>query len=91
MRRWALFRRCGECNEPTRIVEVCEELGYNPGVDGHLFRSEKEAYRVLELLIENSRKNQFYDDVDVLEVDITLPEHEEEAIKWHRRYDFNEA
>lgn len=69
MKRWGLFRRCGECNEPVEVVDVCKELGYNPGVDGHFFRSEREAYLALGKLMDRSNHyTNFWDDVDVLEI-----------------------
>lgn len=54
--RWAFFRFCGECDEPTHLFEVCEYLGFNPGVDGHLYRSKKCAEEVWETFIKKVKE-----------------------------------
>ena len=40
---FGFFWLCGTCNEPTSTFEICNWLGYNPGVDGHFEKSEEKA------------------------------------------------
>ncbi len=51
MKKWMLISRCGDCQEPIPF-NPCTFLGYNPGVDGHLFDSKEEAQRALDLTLE---------------------------------------
>lgn len=52
MDRLGLFRVCGECDEPSGTFSICDYLGYNPGVDGHLFKSQAAAEEAMALLIK---------------------------------------
>lgn len=53
--KFILCRHCGECQEPIPL-DVCSELGYNPGTDGHMFDSKQEAIEVrANFLLENNR------------------------------------
>lgn len=47
MKRWILVSRCGECKELIPF-DPCSFLGYNPGVNGHLFKNKEEAEDALE-------------------------------------------
>ena len=49
MTAWILMEHCGDCNLPTRQFHICVELGHNPGVDGHLFKSEAVAREAMGL------------------------------------------
>lgn len=52
MKRWGLFEVCSCCDEPTNIFCVSSYLGFNPGVDGHLFKSGREADEALRTLMD---------------------------------------
>lgn len=49
MTAWILMEHCGECGQPSRQFIICNVLGYNPGVDGHLFGTEGEARKAMSL------------------------------------------
>lgn len=55
MKRWMLVSFCGECREPIPF-SPCSFLGYNPGVDGHLFKSKETAQQALEATAEAIKK-----------------------------------
>lgn len=42
-----LVDNCGDCKEPIPF-DPCSFLGYNPGVDGHLFKSKEAAQDALD-------------------------------------------
>ena len=65
--KWAIYWFCGECNKPTSQVEVCEVLGHNPGVDGHLFKSEEAAQKAFDNMIAELKEKDRVDDLDYLE------------------------
>ena len=46
---YILMTHCGHCNKPVSQFNICNELGHNPGVDGHLFRTIKEAKKAMSL------------------------------------------
>lgn len=54
---WAIVRHCAECFKPVGIINICSELGYNPGVDGHLYDDQIEATKALNLLIKEVEKD----------------------------------
>lgn len=47
--KYGLFWLSNDFDEPAVQFNVCEELGHNPGVDGHLYKSEAAAIMALEL------------------------------------------
>ena len=42
MIKYGVFWICADCGEPVGTLEMCEEVGYNFGIDGH-FKSDREA------------------------------------------------
>jgi hypothetical protein len=45
LKRFGFFSICSDCAEPHSTFEICSYLGYNPGIDGHLYKTQKEAER----------------------------------------------
>ena len=62
--KWAIYWFCGGCHKPTSQVEVCEVLGHNPGVDGHLFDSKEEAQEALDDMLNELKEKGRTDDLD---------------------------
>ena len=61
MKKCFIFSICGVCNEPTRIIDVCTELGYNAFVafgnfHGELTSDETEKMRqhLIDMLIKEN-------------------------------------
>jgi hypothetical protein len=50
------FSTCGDCNEPTDTFDMCNYLGFNPGVDGHFFDSEEQANETWHRFINRVRE-----------------------------------
>ncbi len=48
---------CAECNKPIGTVDVCEVLGYNPGFDGHGFKSHQDAEEFRKMLPDEIKNN----------------------------------
>ncbi len=40
--RYGLVHQCGHCGSPDTF-DICQQLGYNPGVDGHLKETREAA------------------------------------------------
>lgn len=48
MRYWVFIRRCGECEEPSRILHPIDYMGFNFGHDGHdFYHSPEQALDVM--------------------------------------------
>ena len=77
MIKFAFFWVCGECDEPTSTFEICTYLGYNPGVDGHLFKDEATAREAWDLFEKALRKENFFGDADADEMRKIYPDIEE--------------
>jgi len=50
-KRFGFFEFCSDCDEPTSTFEICSYIGYNPGVDGHLFKNTEDANSAWESFI----------------------------------------
>ena len=61
MIKYGVFWICADCGEPVGTLEMCEEVGYNFGIDGH-FKSDREAAEkefalfLSEIAKDNNRK-----------------------------------
>lgn len=53
LEKFLLCRFCGECDAPIPL-DVCVELGHNPGTDGHMLDTLEEAIELRELYIEDN-------------------------------------
>jgi hypothetical protein len=50
--KYGIFTVCGECKQPVKTFDICSALGYNPGVDGHLFDSPDKARSAWSLFVD---------------------------------------
>lgn len=81
MKKVFIFSICGECNEPTDIINPCSELGYNDfgGTNFHgelsIEKTEELRQELITKLLENgniSGSNYIKNNTRVLEVEIKI-------------------
>ena len=53
MEGYQFFWVCAECDEPVQTLNMCEYLGHNPGVSGHVFLAIDVAMRRWSLFLEH--------------------------------------
>ena len=69
MKKVFIFSICGECDEPTGIIEPCTELGYNnfPSTNFHGELSIKETEQLRQKLIQSLKDEGKLDKANYIE------------------------
>lgn len=70
--KYAFFWVCSTCNEPSDTFNVCKELGFNPGTDGHMFNNPKQAKKVWDKMIHYLRLRSEDKRINELQANIKL-------------------